>query len=304
VAYLNPYAQQLAVTTAGMAPGLDSEPGSDGGLNLGFITNNSWTRVVGADFGVSAPAFLNLRFATPHSGGVVTVVLGGDEPAGLGGVVIATCSLPSTGDWQVWQNLSCPVSNPAAAVGVHTLHFVFTGNGVPPNGLFNLRWWMFSGGAPSNALPPPATARVTFQSSLTGLYWSVPAVGSGFIFANASASSAAVFTALDGEDGTYSFSAPGGGVVCVTGAGGSGPLAATAESPADPCTRFWLYGTTAGQLVASTGDQGAPAYALLSAASGQLVLATAMGSYLVAVGVVDPRNATGDGARFFLATQQ
>ena len=288
-----------------MAPGLDSEPSSDsgGGLCLGFITDGSWTRLEGVDFGPVPPASLELRYASPAAGGVVSLILDGAAPAGAGGTTIASCALPATGDWQAWQTLSCPVSTPAAAVGVHTLRLVFSGAAPPPGGLFNLRWWQFRGGAATGATPPPASARVTLQSALTGLYWGTPAPGTGLVFANASAAAAAVFTALDGEDGTWSLSAGPGSVLCVGGDGGTGPLAATAPSAAEACTRFWLYGTTAGQLVSQTGDQGAPSYALLAAASGQLLVASAPGEPLFAAsGVRDPRNATGDGARFFVAT--
>jgi len=57
----DPYAQQAAVTAAGMAEGVDSEPSSDGGLNLGFITNGTWVRLEGVDFGAVPPAALQLR---------------------------------------------------------------------------------------------------------------------------------------------------------------------------------------------------------------------------------------------------
>jgi len=207
----------------------------------------------------------------------------------------------------VWQTMSCPLAAPAAAVGVHTLRFTFSSAVLAPRTASSTCSGGASLAAPRLELaPPPASARVTVQSSLTGLYWGAPAQGSALVFANASLPAAAVFTVTDAEDGTYSLrasSSDGGGVLCVTGPGGSGPLAASAASAEAPCTRFWLYGTTAGQLAAPTGDEGAPSYALLSAASGQLLVASgadvAMGA---AAGIVDPRNATGDGARFFIAT--
>lgn len=302
VKYLDPYAEQLAVTAAGMSSGLDSEPSSDGGLNLGFITNGSSTRLEGVDFGAVPAVSLTLRYATPANGGVVTVVLDGAAPVGSGGTVAVTCGLPSTGGWQVWQTVTCGVSVPVT--GVHTVYFFFTGATPPPDGLFNLRWWRFAGGAASGAPPPPASYNVTFQSSLTGLYWGAPVPGSGVVYPNASVADAAIYGVYDAEDGTYWLGSPrpGSFVLCVTGMGGSGALTAAAWDPSNPCTRFWLYGTTAGQLSAATGDEGAPSYAMLSAASGQLLVATGPETALGAVEFVDPRNATGDGARFFIAT--
>lgn len=134
------------------------------------------------------------------------------------------------------------------------------------------------------------SARVLPRSAATGLYWAAPAPGSLVVYANATAAAAAVFTLADGEDGTYSLLAPGAaaGVVCVTGAGGAGPLAATAASNDGACTRLWLYGTTAGS------------YALLSAASGLLVAATSAGAPMYAHAVADPRDAAADGARFWI----
>lgn len=285
-----------------MSPGLDSEPSSDGGLCLGFVTNGSWTRLAGVDFGAVPAVSLTLRYATPAQGSVVTVILDGAAPAGAGGTVAATCELPTTGDWQVWAALTCGVSVPIT--GVHELYLVFTGAAPPPNGLLNLQWWHFSGGAASGAVPPHVSANVTVQSSMTGLYWGAPTAGSGLVFPNASVAEAQVFGVYDAEDGTYWLGSPLSGMfmLCVTGPGGSGPLTAVPWDPSNSCTRFWLYGTTAGQLVAATGDEGAPSFALLSAASGQLLVASAPESPLGAVGFVDPRNATGDAARFFVAT--
>jgi hypothetical protein len=285
-----------------MSPGLDSEPSSDGGLNLGFVANGSWTRLVGVDFGGAPATSLTLRYATPQQGSVVTVIVDGEAPAGLGGTVLAACEFPSTGDWQVWETLSCNVSVPVT--GVHAVYFVFTGALLPPNGLLNLRWWRFAGGAASGAVPPPVSANVTVQSSSTGLYWGPPVAGSGLVFPNASVAGAHVFGIYDAEDGTYWLGSPNPGAytLCMTGPEGSGSLTSIAWDPLNPCTRFWLYGTTAGQLVAATGNEGAPSYALLSAASGQLLVATAPQSTLWSVGFVDPRNATGDAARFFVAT--
>ena len=296
--YLDPFAPQRAVTTAYMSPGLDSEPCSEGGLNLGFVTNGSFTTVRGADFGPggaggggggSGATAVTFRVATPLSGGAISLVLDGAAlPA-------ATCALPSTGDWQNWQDVSC--SLPAPITGVHDLAFVFSGPG--STGLFNVASWRFSGpGAASGASPPPVAVLVAVRAMSSGLYLQASADpnSDGVLTPSGAAppDPSALFTLVDNEDGTYSLQAAAGSpaaglFVCAEDAG-SGPLCAHSASVADACTRFWLYGTSPGT------------YALLSASNGQFVVAGGAGAPLMAT-AADPRGVAADGARFAIEEQ-
>src|SRR5690242_6656790 len=65
---------------------------------------------------------LHVRVASPHSGGRLLAWL--DAPtAQRGGIQIATCSVPNTGDWNVFTDASCPVSREISQP--HDLYFVF-----------------------------------------------------------------------------------------------------------------------------------------------------------------------------------
>jgi arabinoxylan arabinofuranohydrolase len=288
--FLDPYALQRAVTTAYMSVGLDSEPCSEGGLNLGFVTNGSYTTVRGADFGAGAGASsITFRVATPLAGGVISVVLDG-------GAAITSCSVPNTGDWQSWADVSCGIA--PAVTGVHDLAFVFTGPG--SSGLFNVASWAFSGGgAASGAAPPPVQVPVAIRAMSSGLLLEASSdpnsdgvlTPSG---AGAAPDAAALFTLVDNADGTYSLQAaagsPAAGKFVCAELSGSGPLCAHSASVADACTRFWLYATLPGT------------YALLSASNGLFVVSGDAGEPLMA-SAVDPRGVAADGARFAIEQQ-
>ena len=162
--WLDPFALQRAVTTAYMSPGLDSEPCSEGGLNLGFLSNASYTIVRGADFGAAGASSITFRVATPLAGGVISVLLG--RGPGLDSSVVATCLVPNTGTWQAWANVTCAISPPVT--GVRDVTFLFTGLG--DGGLFNVVTWQCSGGAVSGDAPPPVTVLVAIRASSNGMY--------------------------------------------------------------------------------------------------------------------------------------
>jgi len=68
--YLDPYSRVPAALSAAVSSGLDTEPSSEGGRNLGFIANGSVLTVVGVDFGaIPGASALTLRTATPLGGG-------------------------------------------------------------------------------------------------------------------------------------------------------------------------------------------------------------------------------------------
>ena len=289
--FLDPYALTPAVTTAYMSEGLDSEPCAEGGLNLGYVTNGSYTTVRGADFGAgpAGASSITFRVATPLEGGAISVALDGAAQAPA-----VTCAVPNTGDWQRWQNVTCQIS--PIITGVHDLAFHFSGPG--SGGLMNVLSWQFSGGgAASGAAPPPVAVAVAVRAMSSGQYLSASSDpnSNGVLTPSGLASDqAAHFTLVDNEDGTYSLQAAAGSpaaglFVCVEDAG-NGPLCAHSASVADACTRFWLYGTTPGT------------YALLSAANGLFVVAGDAGEPLMA-SAADPRGVDADGARFAIEQQ-
>ena len=157
-ANVDPYARVEAETMAGQSS-IETEPCSEGGMNVTAISNNDWILVRGVDFGTTATGF-SARVAGT-TGGAIELRL--DSLAGL---LIGTCSVPSTGGPQSWTTVTCPV-NTATAQGVRDLYLKFTGTG---DGLFNMNWWQFASSATLPPVPTGLTARLESNSQVT-LSW-------------------------------------------------------------------------------------------------------------------------------------
>jgi hypothetical protein len=123
--------------------GIQTEPTSDvgGGLNVGWQDNNDWM-----DYAVnisSAGTYtLNFRVASMFTGAQFQL-------RNASGTVLATLTVPNTGNFQAWQTISTSVSLPA---GQQTLRIVTT----QANGGWNINWWEIQGGtapAPTNQAP-------------------------------------------------------------------------------------------------------------------------------------------------------
>ncbi|MEH0974580.1 glycoside hydrolase family 43 protein [Micromonospora sp. CPCC 205546] len=134
VGTLNPYARQEAETIA-WGSGIETEPSSEGGMNVGWIDNGDTIKVKGVAFGAGATSF-TARVASGTSGGRIEVRL--DSASGP---LVGTCTVGGTGGWQNWTNTTCGVSG---ATGTHDLYLRFAGGS---GNLFNVNWWQFGGGA-------------------------------------------------------------------------------------------------------------------------------------------------------------
>jgi len=145
VGTLNPFVRQEAETIA-WEVGVETEPASEGGMNVGQISNGDYVKVKGAAFGTGASSF-SARVASATSGGRIELRL--DSASGP---TVGTCNVPGTGGWQTWTTVTCPVSG---ATGTHDLYLRFTGGG---GDLFNVNWWQFDAG---DTTPPPTTPPVT-----------------------------------------------------------------------------------------------------------------------------------------------
>lgn len=133
VGTLNPYARQEAETIA-WESGVETEPSSEGGMNVGWIENGDFVKVKGVAFGSGATSF-TARVASATSGGRIELRLDG-----VNGTLVGTCAVPGTGGWQTWTTVTCPVNG---ATGTHDLYFRYTGGS---GNLFNVNWWQFGGG--------------------------------------------------------------------------------------------------------------------------------------------------------------
>jgi arabinoxylan arabinofuranohydrolase len=127
---LNPY-NVVEAETMNRGQGIETEPCTEGGRDVGFIENGDWTRVVGVGFGAGATGF-EARVASATGGGNIQLRLGSAT-----GTLVGTCAVPGTGGWQTWTTVSCNVSG---ATGVQDLYLVFTGGS---GFLFNVNWWRF-----------------------------------------------------------------------------------------------------------------------------------------------------------------
>lgn len=141
VGTLNPYVRQEAETIA-WETGVETEPSSEGGMNVGWIENGDSIKVKGVAFGGGATSF-SARVASATSGGRIEVRL--DSASGP---LAGTCTVGGTGGWQTWTTVTCPVSG---ATGTRDLYLRFTGGS---GNLFNVNWWQFAGGgtSPGNIL--------------------------------------------------------------------------------------------------------------------------------------------------------
>ncbi|MER5702802.1 family 43 glycosylhydrolase [Micromonospora sp. NPDC002296] len=154
---LNPYVRQEAETIA-WGSGIETEPASEGGMNVGWIENGDYTKVKGVAFGTGASSF-TARVASATSGGTIEMRL--DSPTGAR---VGACAVPGTSGWQTWQTVSCPVTG---ASGTHDLYLRFSGGS---GYLFNVNWWQFqnaSGPTPTATPTPTPTPTPTFTPTPT-----------------------------------------------------------------------------------------------------------------------------------------
>ncbi|SDZ44526.1 Ricin-type beta-trefoil lectin domain-like [Micromonospora pattaloongensis] len=147
VGTLDPYVRQEAETIA-WGSGIETEPSSEGGMNVGWIENGDYIKVKGVAFGAGATLF-SARVASATSGGRIEVRL--DSASGP---LAGTCTVGGTGGWQTWTTTTCGVSG---ATGTRDLYLRFTGGG---GNLFNVNWWQFSGGGAA-----ATTYRITNRNS-------------------------------------------------------------------------------------------------------------------------------------------
>ncbi|GIF09866.1 glycoside hydrolase [Actinoplanes siamensis] len=129
---LNPYVRQEAETIA-WSSGVETEPSTEGGMNVGYLENGDYIKVKGVAFGSGATSF-SARVASGTSGGRLELRLGGPT-----GTLVGTCTVAGTGGWQTWTTVTCPVSG---ATGTQDLYLRFTGGS---GYLFNVNWWQFAG---------------------------------------------------------------------------------------------------------------------------------------------------------------
>jgi hypothetical protein len=150
VGTLDPYLRQEAETIA-TESGVETEDNGSGGRSVSFIDNGDWIKVKGAAFGTGSAAF-TARVASGTSGGKIELRLDSTT-----GTLAGTCTVPGTGGWQTYTDVSCA----ASATGTHDLYLRFTGGS---GSLFNFDRWQFRTTATT---PPPTTPPPTDPAPTT-----------------------------------------------------------------------------------------------------------------------------------------
>ncbi len=120
---------------------VQTEACAEGGLDVGFISNGSFTAYNNVNLnGVNS---FVARTASAGSGGNIEVRLDSST-----GTLVGTCAVSVTGGWQTWKDDYCSVSG---AGGTHTVYLVYTGGA---GNLFNVELFGFF--SYSASLPHPS----------------------------------------------------------------------------------------------------------------------------------------------------
>lgn len=224
VGSLNPYVRVEAETMKAQS-GVETEPCSDGGMDVTSIADGDWVSVRGVDFGAGAKTF-SARVASSSAQGAIEVRSGSPT-----GTVLATCDVPATGGVQKWQATSCNVSGATGVI--KDLYFRFKGGG------FGFDSWQFtgsgdmsgtggaagSGGAPNSAGASGNTGSGVAGSASGGAVNGAGGTSSAGGFAG-ELSAAAGSSAIGGN------AASNGGALGIGAAAGKGGTGMTSPPPA------------------------------------------------------------------------
>ena len=114
------------------AGGIGVQTCSEGGDNIDFISNGSYTVYNQVD--LTGLTSFDARVASDGTGGNIQICL--DSPTGT---VIGTCVVPTnTGGWQDWITEICTIT---PTTGFHNIYLVYTGSA---GSLFNVEWFTFN----------------------------------------------------------------------------------------------------------------------------------------------------------------
>ncbi|MGJ8641711.1 MAG: carbohydrate-binding protein [Opitutaceae bacterium] len=155
--------------------GIDTQPSTEGNLNVQLIENGDWSAYFNVDFGSGANEF-QARVASNNSGGNIEVRLG--SPAGT---LVGTAIVPGTGNWQSWVTVNASISDVS---GVQQVYLVYTGGG---SYLFNLNWFTFTNAytltytAGANGSITGTTPQTVYTGESGSAVTAVPATNYSFV---------------------------------------------------------------------------------------------------------------------------
>ena len=119
-----------AASAARMSAGPQSQPSSEAGTDVGWITNGAWLEF--APQNLEGVEEFKFRVASPGPGGHIEVRLDS-----LNNPPVARAAVPVTGGFQKWITVPASVGKPLS--GTHRIVLKFTGAAGPA--LFNLEWY-------------------------------------------------------------------------------------------------------------------------------------------------------------------
>ncbi|MEV1331185.1 ThuA domain-containing protein [Micromonospora costi] len=148
-------------STGGGDPGVQRETTGDtagGGQNIGFIEDGDWWSLAPAD--LTNITSIRFRVASDVNGGRIDVHAGAVD-----GPVVAQATVPGTGDWQTYTDVTAPVTGPGAG----TLYFIAKDPGGGAGSLMNVNWMDFIGRGVTENAPPVVSATATPTSGTAPL---------------------------------------------------------------------------------------------------------------------------------------
>jgi hypothetical protein len=259
-------------------PGVTVEAGSDpagGGSDIGFIQDGDWWSVEPAS--LLNVTSIRLRAASATSGGVAEVRW--NSPTGT---LLGSATVPGTGGWQAYQDVTVNLTNPPAGSG--KLYFVARNPANTAGYLFNVNWEDFIGdGVTAPPLPAPV---VSFRAHANAKLVTAENAGAAALIANRTAIGPwEQFDQVDAGGGFIALRAHANGrYVCADNAGAN-PLIANQTAIA-VCAQFVLLHNGDGSV------------SLRANVNGQLVTAENAG----AAALIANRTAVGPWEEFDLIT--
>ena len=127
---------QIEAESFNAQAGATTEACSEGGQNIGAVSNGDWVQFNGVDFGTGGVRDFVARVASGAVAGVsglVEVRVDSRTNAPIGSFAVA-----DTGGWQSWRSVA---GNVADVSGVHTVFLTFTSG--QPNAFVNVDWLTF-----------------------------------------------------------------------------------------------------------------------------------------------------------------
>ena len=131
--------------------GVQTQPSSEVGTDIGWIYNGSWVEYKPQNF--TGKNRIAIRVASASKGAVIHVHIDS-----LTGPLIATLSAPHTGGWQTWTTISAAIRG---ITGKHKVFFKFSGGA---GSICNVEWFQLQPFvAPPRPQPKPGQTAVVFK---------------------------------------------------------------------------------------------------------------------------------------------